>query len=154
MHKLWLEYDSSEGTIVGWYCLCKSGARTVGCCAHVASVLWYLGFYRHGEKNQRRCHNYQNFISDAQSEDGDSDVDNDWRDDYDSSSEDQSEAEGWLAYVYYMFIILYPIYIYIYGSLFVCLSLIDSAPSVSILMKPTSKCVFLESGENRLGQID
>ena len=22
-----------------------SGAHTVGCCAHVASVLWYLGYY-------------------------------------------------------------------------------------------------------------
>ena len=33
--------------ILGWYCQCKSGARTLGSCAHVASVLWYLGYARH-----------------------------------------------------------------------------------------------------------
>ncbi|GFW96898.1 hypothetical protein TNCV_2160331 [Trichonephila clavipes] len=26
---------------------CKVGARVVGSCAHVASVLWYLGYWRH-----------------------------------------------------------------------------------------------------------
>ena len=24
------------------YCQCKTGARTVGCCTYIASVLWYL----------------------------------------------------------------------------------------------------------------
>ena len=57
---LWISYvDSSydaagdpdkENPILGWYCKCKTGARTLGCCAHVASVLWYLGFARHQEK--------------------------------------------------------------------------------------------------------
>ncbi|CAG2223302.1 unnamed protein product [Mytilus edulis] len=37
---------SDEGDIEGWYCTCKSGAREVGCCAHVASVLCYLGYRR------------------------------------------------------------------------------------------------------------
>ncbi|CAC5387950.1 unnamed protein product [Mytilus coruscus] len=37
---------SDEGDIEGWYCTCKSGARVVGCCAHVASLLWYLGYQR------------------------------------------------------------------------------------------------------------
>ncbi|XP_018365999.1 PREDICTED: uncharacterized protein LOC108765508 [Trachymyrmex cornetzi] len=35
--------------INGYYCTCQSGARTLGTCAHVASVLWYLGFARHQE---------------------------------------------------------------------------------------------------------
>lgn len=35
-----------DGEISGWYCTCKVGARVVGCCAHVASVLWYLGYFR------------------------------------------------------------------------------------------------------------
>ena len=26
-------------------------ARTVGCCAHVASVLWYLGYYHNETEN-------------------------------------------------------------------------------------------------------
>lgn len=33
--------------LLGHYCTCKSGAKTLGCCAHIASVLWYLGYARH-----------------------------------------------------------------------------------------------------------
>ena len=47
----WIEY-SAENTneqIVAWFCHCKAGQRTVGCCAHVASVIWYLGYARHQE---------------------------------------------------------------------------------------------------------
>jgi len=31
------------------YCQCKTGARTVGCCTYIASVLWYLEYYRYME---------------------------------------------------------------------------------------------------------
>lgn len=46
---LWISYQPGTGadSITGWYCLCKAGSRTVGCCAHIASVLWYLGYQRH-----------------------------------------------------------------------------------------------------------
>jgi hypothetical protein len=30
-----------------WYCTCKSGKRTVGCCSHIASVVYYLSNYRY-----------------------------------------------------------------------------------------------------------
>jgi len=43
---LWIHYQRfGEGrrAIKGWYCKCK----VVGCCAHVTSVIWYLGFARH-----------------------------------------------------------------------------------------------------------
>ena len=33
--------------IEAWYCDCRSGARTVGCCAYVTSILWFLGVARH-----------------------------------------------------------------------------------------------------------
>jgi hypothetical protein len=33
--------------VVAWYCSCSSGARTVGCCAHVASTIWWIGGARH-----------------------------------------------------------------------------------------------------------
>ena len=50
-HQVWVQYEpySTIGvlSINCWYCTCRSGARTVGCCAHVACVLWYLGFARH-----------------------------------------------------------------------------------------------------------
>lgn len=38
--------NRKQSYIPGWYCECKVGPRTVGCCAHVASVLWYLGYAR------------------------------------------------------------------------------------------------------------
>ena len=92
-HKLWIKYDSLEGTIIGWYCLCKADARTLGCCAHVASVIWFLGYYRHCERKQRRCHNYKNFVLVAQSQDDEPDIDQDWQNNNDSSSEDESDEE-------------------------------------------------------------
>lgn len=49
-YQLWIEYGQHAITtnpISGWYCKCQVGARVVGCCAHIASVLWYLGFARH-----------------------------------------------------------------------------------------------------------
>eukprot|EP00732_Lithocolla_globosa_P004325 Lithocolla_globosa_v1_NODE_3946_length_1545_cov_8.134228.p1 type:complete len:267 gc:universal NODE_3946_length_1545_cov_8.134228:592-1392(+) len=42
---LWIEHNGE--TVTGHYCQCKAGKRTVGCCAHVAAVLWYLTFARH-----------------------------------------------------------------------------------------------------------
>ena len=44
-HTVFVEYNL-DGEITGWYCTCKVGARVVGCCAHVSSVLWYLGYQR------------------------------------------------------------------------------------------------------------
>lgn len=47
-HMLFIEYNENiEDPITGTYCTCKSGARTLGVCAHVACVLWYLGYARH-----------------------------------------------------------------------------------------------------------
>lgn len=49
-HMVWISFNpdaSGVDGICGYYCQCKQGARTVGMCAHVCSVIWYLGFYRH-----------------------------------------------------------------------------------------------------------
>lgn len=39
--------EEEEGAILGYYCTCKSGSRTLGSCAHIASVLWFLRHARH-----------------------------------------------------------------------------------------------------------
>lgn len=44
-YNLWLSFSSTH--VTAWYCQCKSGARTVGCCAHIASVIWYLAYDRY-----------------------------------------------------------------------------------------------------------
>lgn len=43
-HDLWIEYSSDpndEGAdaIKGFYCKCKQGARTLGCCSHICTVI-------------------------------------------------------------------------------------------------------------------
>ena len=51
--------------ILGYYCTCKSGARTLGCCAHVTSVLWYLGYARHEQIIRYPSRALLNYIMDA-----------------------------------------------------------------------------------------
>lgn len=58
-HQAWIAYRSSEqeaghedededgSLILGYYCTCYSGARTLGTCAHIASILWFLGYARY-----------------------------------------------------------------------------------------------------------
>lgn len=54
-YQLWVSYqsinddeaDEDFNPINGYYCTCKSGARTLGTCAHIASVLWFFGYARH-----------------------------------------------------------------------------------------------------------
>jgi hypothetical protein len=42
-----VQYDNDEEEpIQGWYCTCPNGSRVIGCCSHVAAVLWYLGVCR------------------------------------------------------------------------------------------------------------
>ena len=50
----WVEYRTAnvDEKILAWFCQCLAGQRNVGCCAHVASVVWYLGYERH--QNHRR----------------------------------------------------------------------------------------------------
>jgi hypothetical protein len=41
------EEKDGDDSVSGYSCSCPNGLRTVCCCAHVATVLWYLGFGRH-----------------------------------------------------------------------------------------------------------
>ena len=34
---LWIEYSPID--VTAWYCKCKSGARVIGVCAHIAAIL-------------------------------------------------------------------------------------------------------------------
>jgi len=53
-HQLWIafveppedEEDEEHTPIQGYYCTCQSGARTIGCCCHVAAVIWFLSYAR------------------------------------------------------------------------------------------------------------
>ncbi|GFR33705.1 uncharacterized protein TNCT_104251 [Trichonephila clavata] len=46
-YNIWIRTGIGHNLNLEWYCQCKVGARVFGCCAHVASVLRYLGYWRH-----------------------------------------------------------------------------------------------------------
>lgn len=62
-----------DGPILGYYCTCKAGARTIGCCAHVASILWYLGWARYQQYIKYPSRALLNFILDAANRNVDND---------------------------------------------------------------------------------
>lgn len=62
LYLLWIEYGPA--VIKGWYCQCKAGARVVGACAHVSSVLWYLGYARYAD-SVRSVKNWSMYLEDA-----------------------------------------------------------------------------------------
>jgi hypothetical protein len=41
---LWIEYSPTE--VTAWYCKCRAGARVVGVCSHIASILWYYARHK------------------------------------------------------------------------------------------------------------
>lgn len=58
-HNLWIEYNDDasrkpSSRILGWYCCCEQGARNLGCCSHVASVLLHLGRDIHETPRERK----------------------------------------------------------------------------------------------------
>jgi hypothetical protein len=63
VHTLWVEFSSSN--VTGWYCTCKIGARTVGCCVHVASVVLYLGYQRYSEMKSTQSSKFLSVVTDA-----------------------------------------------------------------------------------------
>lgn len=67
IYNTWIKFDKNNETdpINGWYCTCKSGARVVGCCAHVASVLWFLGFFRFNREIKLESINLNHIFLDA-----------------------------------------------------------------------------------------
>ena len=48
----YIQFDSTQ--VIAWYCTCPGGARVVGCCSHVASAIWFLGYERHQPTTARK----------------------------------------------------------------------------------------------------
>lgn len=50
-YQIFVEYvprgNVADEPVTGYYCTCRTGARTLGTCAHVTSLLWYLGYAIH-----------------------------------------------------------------------------------------------------------
>ena len=68
IYNTFIKYSSDiNSPIGGWYCDCRAGARVVGCCAHVASIIWFLGVGLYNSKLLKitRSGFYQNLCIDA-----------------------------------------------------------------------------------------
>lgn len=50
-HYVWIEVNVDGNKINRYYCQCRGGARTLGCCSHVASIIWFMGYERHNTPN-------------------------------------------------------------------------------------------------------
>lgn len=63
VYLLWIKYDANA--VTAWYCKCKSGARVVGVCAHIASILCYLGYARHNPDIRFGVKHWGTYLKDA-----------------------------------------------------------------------------------------
>ena len=51
---------------MGWYCKCPNGSRLVGCCARIASIMYYLAFDRYNPQHLKpRSSKYYISLTDA-----------------------------------------------------------------------------------------
>jgi len=53
-HHIFVLIDKSKtgrDSIIEYFCTCETGSRTVGCCSHVMTVIWYLGYGQYNEIN-------------------------------------------------------------------------------------------------------
>ena len=92
-HNVWLQYSSSN--IIGWYCTCKSGEWGLGCCSHVACVLWFLGYARYHREALNQCsESFHEFLTDAA--DDSSDISNIDEDEDDDNEDTNSITDSYL----------------------------------------------------------
>ncbi|CAF1271974.1 unnamed protein product, partial [Didymodactylos carnosus] len=81
--------------IQGWYCTCTVGSRVIGCCNHIAALLWHLGINQASTdlpQHPQSSDHYVNYIDNSLVyEDFDSDENTDIRyslaDDSDNDSD-------------------------------------------------------------------
>ena len=67
-YKIFIKYDphsSGIDSITGHYCTCKAGLRTLGCCAHVAAVILYLGHLRYNSAQFHPARKIQSLFCDG-----------------------------------------------------------------------------------------
>lgn len=87
-------------TVLDWWCDCPSGSRYVGCCSHVASMIWFLSFQRWQSQSYRiGSREFIKFFTDASvlcepmelSTDSDDDTNDDDDEDEDTDDDDDEQ---------------------------------------------------------------
>jgi hypothetical protein len=91
-YDVWLQYTSAR--VESWYCRCKSGPRDLGCCSHVACLIYYLGFARHQpEVLRERASAYFNNLIDASDRPDTLSASSDEDDQDDESTADSTDSD-------------------------------------------------------------
>ncbi|XP_062619706.1 uncharacterized protein LOC134281247 [Saccostrea cucullata] len=62
-YSCWVKYE--DGVVISWYCKCKAGARIVGSCGHITSVIWFLSHARHQDKPVQGVRDWSEHLEDA-----------------------------------------------------------------------------------------
>jgi len=68
-HTGWIEFTpfgTGMSSIEGFCCTCKVGARVVGMCSHLCSVIWFLSYARHQGFAPRSCSLADNVLNAAE----------------------------------------------------------------------------------------
>ena len=92
-HDVWIQY--SRTNISGWYCTCKGGGRGLGCCSHIASIIWLLAYARyHREVLNQRSDSFHDFVTNAV--DYSSDISSDDGNDDSNTEDDNSDNESYV----------------------------------------------------------
>lgn len=68
-YNVYIRYNPSETgakAIESWLCRCKNGLRTLGCCAHVTSFIYYLSYGKYQERLKSPGSFLQNLFPHAQ----------------------------------------------------------------------------------------
>lgn len=48
----YIQFNNVRPLKIQSFCTCPVGQRTIGCCAHAASVIWYLGYARYAPSSE------------------------------------------------------------------------------------------------------
>ena len=63
-YQLCIRHELSS--VTAWFCSCRAGASVVGMCSHCATVIWFLAYARHQDKDWRINRSWFDFVDDAQ----------------------------------------------------------------------------------------
>lgn len=84
------EYENSTEGILGWYCTCPNGARTVGPCCHVAAMIYYFSCAVYEEKTVTPA----SFLANVFNDDIPVVLNDDSDDEEDGEEEEDNDTEG------------------------------------------------------------
>ena len=57
----YLSNIATADSVIDWACTCFAGLRTVGCCSHIASIIYFLSYAKYQDKIHAQVQDYSIF---------------------------------------------------------------------------------------------